>query len=305
MNADISTAADKAKNTLDWLRDQAPYYKSKAAQRLLEATTYISREEALGYIPTFTEEINKTASAAKTKRQAIQLLITGAVLLFLIPPIGIVLLLIAGAIFLRNRQLWLALEKAEAERSTQLNEIKSIEAQRELFETALSDIPPQEVDESLPKSLDLIASDLKRKYSFLDVACRDLNSNSLTWNELAMEILGEVNSTRSTGQKLEASFKSQNQADVQIRAQLKPLNSAPCVISFTNVMGDWHFEVSIDQARSILSEAGYKRLPREWLSISNAAEEKICKRLASDAGINSDDFYWRFEEGHVKAEKYS
>jgi hypothetical protein len=303
MNADISNAADNAKNKLDWLRDQAPYCKSRATQRLLETDPYISRNEAYCHIPIFVEEVNRMSIAANEKRRVIRLLIIGAALLFLIPPLGLIFLLVAGVKFLSNRQAWYDLKKAEAERSNQLNEIKSIKTQGEFFESELAEVEREEIDESLPESLEAIASDLKRKYVFLDVACRDLNSKSLTWGQLASEILSEVNSPQSTNCDSKGSKKLEQAVGLHPPAPVKPTSKESLAIDFIQVMGDWHFEISIDQARSLLRELGYKRLPVDWNSISHAAEVKICQYLSSKAGANYADFYWRFEEGHVKAEK--
>ena len=67
MNADISNAVDSARNTLEWLRDYAPYVIEASSTRMQLCLKHATHKEIEEYKLTFQEEIESTHRAEDSK----------------------------------------------------------------------------------------------------------------------------------------------------------------------------------------------------------------------------------------------
>ena len=301
-NASISNQMDAARNTLDWLKTYAPECIESAQQRLPESLSLVNKDEATSYIEIFRAEIYTTQKAQEKKRFMYVLLLVGLILVLIVPPLGICALIWSLHIYLTQRQSWQRLSEAETYRKRKIGEIQALKAEETAFDEQLADKIPDVIDESLPASIVQISSDLQKEYVFLDVACRDLGSEATSWNELASEMISE-----ERGESIHDVMSSSN-GPPQTSSLSKTLLTfesdidleIPISMDSQNII----FKLGLQQARQILACLGYKRMPREWATISLTAEEKICRYLAAMKGIGNESYFWRFDEYEVRAEPY-
>ena len=66
----------------------------------------------------------------------------------------------------------------------------------------------------------------------------------------------------------------------------------------------YHIKVSMVDIKSIMREIGYQRMPREWSTVSMTAEEKLCREVARRIDAEYENYYWRIDEGRIRAEPY-
>ena len=317
MNADISNAVDSARNTLEWLRDYAPYVIETSSTRMQSCLKYASTKEIEEYKLTFQQEIESTHRAEDSKSWMRGSIAIGAILLFIWTPAGIILLLTGLAIYLTNKNHWERIRKVESSRKLQL---ASASEQQRVIEQFDRELKNEEVieDSSLRSTtISSIATDLKNKYIHLDVACRDLGSDCLNWEKLADEVYQDIETKKE--EKPEGyAINNEPTTSIEISEDVSPAPNKLITKTTTNGsneieafaknliskdIDDYYFKVNLKIARQIMTGLGYKRLPKEWYSISIKAEERICKYLATQACIEFDDYYWNFDEGNIKAEE--
>lgn len=189
-NAAISNAADQARNTLDWLRGHAPNCREIASSRINRALSYVTLQEAEGYLSTYVSEVERALRAERWKRRMYWQIGLGLLFIFIYYPLGLICLGIALVIFLCNRSTWKQLAEANKVRQLQFFEIELKRQEESFYDEQLKPVAPQ--DESYEPSLAAIANDLRNQYQFLDIACRDLNSKALTWEQLAGEVMADM-----------------------------------------------------------------------------------------------------------------
>jgi hypothetical protein len=320
LNADISNASDAAKGQLEWIRNAAEHALQQSGKRTKEYLQYVSEEEAKGYTETFRNELNTRASAENAKKILIGLLIGGAIGAFIIPPAGIALLIAALFVYLSNKERWKRLDKAESERTMQMNELRGSLTDLKEFDAELEQTAESEPDTNQVASLRAISLDLESRYTYLDVACRDLGSTALTWRELAQELYSQSSEPLNMGEgypsesKKPESARPANPAGQLTQKRENPTDGRNPTRKESSMreivtneliskdIDDYCFTIGIELARQIMQALGYKRMPSEWATISIKAEERISRYLAERAGIKYDDFFWSFEEGNVRAE---
>jgi len=190
-NAEISNAADRARNTLDWLRHHAPSCAKFARGKMAVALQHVNIDEAEGYLPTYIEEVGTAIRAANRKRLMFWFIGLGLLFLYLYYPAGLLLLGCALLIFLLNRKSWKEIADAKKMRQQQFLEINLKRQEEELYDLQLDQKPVE--DESIEQSVKAIARQLKGQYQFLDIACRDINSKALSWEQLAAEVMADMN----------------------------------------------------------------------------------------------------------------
>ncbi|MCP9796198.1 hypothetical protein [Cyanobium sp. Lug-B] len=301
LNADISNASDRTKSQLDWLRGNAPELRRTAELRLQEASRFVSIDEARGYIQTYQREITKIKSAKQAKTVTISFLIAGLVSLFGSRLLGCLLFLVALIIFLLNRDNWNSIKEAERTRQSQIHEMKQELAIAEQFESELNPAPSIQTDETIKQSIVAIAKDLERKHVFLEVACRSLNSMAVSWEQLAEEVLSDMTDLPSIAHNTsrepraeQAFYTSSSDGDNEISLSVR--------VACERDIDDYYFRLDLEQAHQIMRYLGYKRMPREWMTLSMKAEERISRFLAEQFGISYEDYYWSSDEGEFKAE---
>ncbi len=301
LNADISNASDRAKSQLDWLRCNAPELRRTAQLRLQEASTFVSLDEARGYIQTYLREIAKIKSAKQAKTFTIGFLVAGLVFLFASPLLGCLLLLVALIIFLLNRDNWNSIKEAERTRQSQIIEMKQELAIAEQFESELNPSPLIKTDETIKPSIAAIARDLERKHVFLEVACRSLNSMAVSWEQLAEEVLSDMTDLPSTAHTTSREPRG-DQAVSKVSSDGDDESSLRITVACERDVDDYYFRLDLEQAHHIMRHLGYRRMPREWMTLSMKAEERISRFLAEQIGISYEDYYWSSDDGEFKAE---
>lgn len=321
LNADISNASDSARSQLDWLRSAAEYARQKSDARLKESLAHVSLGEAEEYKASFQAELSLRVSSESSKSLLKGLLIVGGIAVFLLPPLGVALLVIALGVYLVNREQWQRLDRAEADRALQLNEIRQQRAELNEFDAQLVEAGSVKADAKDPASVAGIREDLQSRYLYLDIACRELGSSALTWDQLAEQLYEQMDasgpddlqdSSTPADQAYVSGVQQSDTSEVNDNLPNNPEHSVVGTISpaanpfsldlITKDVDDYYFSVDLEMARLIMSCLGYKRLPSEWLNISIKAEERISRYLADRAGIDYDEFYWNFDEGNIKAE---
>ena len=315
LNADISNASDRARNQLDQLRSFAPEARRQAEQRFKQAEPFVSVTEATAYVPTYQAEVTKRKSAEESKGFAVIALIAGVIFLFAWAPLGAILLFIALVIWLANKDKWQSIKEAEVARSRQLSEIKQVRAVAEQFQAELDPNPVPQVDETVKPSIAAIAKDLEKQYVFLDVACRDLNSQALSWELLAKEVIDAMTDPAPVTTSHRAPkpppppplsvSSSQEGNPKDASGSAGPTNAEHSVaiqIQYEKDVDDYYFRPDLEQIRLIMRHLGYKRMPKDTNALSIKAEERVGRFLADQAGISYDDYFWSYEEGEFKAE---
>jgi hypothetical protein len=224
-------------------------------------------------------------------------------------------------VYLANREQWKRLDRAEADRALQLDEIRQRRTELKEFDAQLVEADSIQAHIKDPASVAGISKDLQSRYLYLDIACRELGSSALTWDELAEQLYEQMATSDTVDIKDSSDSNGQENSCVIPQSKAFETNdhgqciqqhssaeaSSPGVSPFplsliTKDVDDYYFSVDLGMARKIMSCIGYKRLPSAWLNISIKAEERISRHLADQAGINYDDFCWNFDEGNIKAE---
>jgi hypothetical protein len=304
LNADISNASDTAKNQLEWIRSASEDALQRSDARMKECLQYISWDEANAYKETFRSELNAKTSAEKAKKILAGLLVCGVITIFLFPILGIILLIAGLFVYLGNRERWTSLKKAELERSMQMAELKiSLDEVKEF--DAQIDAPIKIVsDDHLTASLAAIGEDLKSRYVYLDIACRELGSTSLSWNELAQELYDESSKEEKGEDDVPTITNNSNPSTDKSAEETTAISSEELIADnlIHKDVDDYYFTIDMALARKIMKTLGYKRMPSEWATISLKAEERISRCLAERVGIDYDDFFWSFDEGNIRAE---
>jgi len=321
MNADISNAADRARSLLDELRVLVPQYRHLSDQRLQQATRYITAAEAKAYVPTYKSEVKKQRDADTSKSFAIIALLIGILVCFFSPVLGALVLLIPLFTWLAKRGEWTALRDAEATRARQIQEIKQERAVAAQFQAELSPALEPEVDETEAPSLAAIAGDLEKKYVFLDIACRDLNSHALSWNELAQEMMKSIDSPSNIGPAAlriaqgppplppplpAASLRQEPGAQPRTLTASEPMVNDRRELH--HISHDWEgtelrFSLSLDQICLILQNLGYKRMPKDFSSLTSKAQQRIEQYLATQNGVSHGGYEWAYSNGEFVARK--
>lgn len=293
MNADISNASDSAKNLLLWVKDYASHAIEVADSRIRPCLEFANLDDINMYVATFQKELESQHSLEDAKNLMWGSLVTGALLLFILPPFGGILLICGLAVYLLNKDKWKKFSEAKIKREIQLKEIKNRDQQLTQFDKELNPAAQEEDREQLQKAIITITEQLQSQYSFLDVACRELGSDALSWEQLAREIHDD-SATLDPGLLITQSDQPNSNHTGQSMKEIR--NEA------TKTGEIYTFKITLDDAKSIMKNLGYKRLPREWLTISLTAEEKICKELAKNKGIEYENYFWSFDEGKITAE---
>ena len=275
-----------------------------------QAGKFISAKEAVAYVPTFQSEVRKRQSAQQSRGIAITCLVIGVILLFIAPGLGLILILVAVCVWLVKRGEWQSLTRAEVERGRQIREIREQREVSAQFAAELDPKPLPEVDETVKPSIAAIASDLEKKYVLLDVACRDLNSQALSWDALAQEVLDAMSDSPivSSPPRGKAPPPPPPPLPLQKLSQEKEKCSVfflegetPSVDSTVGPNGPLHFKLTLEEIQVIMQQLGYKRLPRELDGVSERAQEKVGRFLAARDGHMYEDYQWSYERGEFRA----
>ena len=289
--AALSNAADQARNRLDQLQLEAPRALDQARQQLRLTARYVSLDEARAFIPAYLDGLRAAERANTTQGLCLLLVVAGGLALFLAWQLGLALLALAGLLFLGCRGSWLAVARAEGQRQRQHGEAQADAAEGRSFleRLALADSARDpELDQA---AVAAIAADLRREHVFLEVACRELGSRALTWEQLAAEIM--------PAQQLSGEDPPPPSAALAAAPGLARADSP--AIAVRQEHGDLLFSLDLAGAQAILRLLGYRRLPRSWLTISARAQQRLCTYLAASQSLRAEDFRWSFAEGLVRA----
>lgn len=316
--AALSNAADQARNRLDQLQLEAPRALDQARQQLRLTARYVSLDEARAFIPAYLDGVRAAERANTTQGLCLLLLLAGGLALFLAWPLGLALLALAGLLFLGCRGSWLAVARAEGQRQRQHGDAQADAAEGRSFLERLALAASARDPELDQAAVAAIAADLRREHVFLEVACRELGSRALTWEQLAAEIMPAQQLSGEDPPPLSAAAPgapSQGQSvggapigGASASAALAAPDAAPGpasadspAIAVRHERGDLVFSLDLAGAQAILRRLGYRRLPRSWPTISARAQQRLCTDLAASQSLRAEDFRWSFEEGLVRA----
>lgn len=176
------------------------------------------------------------------------------------------------------------------------------------FASELDANPPAEVDETVKPSIDAIAQDLEKKYVFLDGACRDLNSQALSWEALAAEVLDSMTApdVPVAGRRRKApppppplpsiaSSQEMGESSGFLHHDVGELGAVPAS------EGQFSFRLSLEEIHQIMWQLGYKRLPSDLYRLSSRAEERIGRFLAVQAVLVYEEYFWSYNAGVFRA----